>query len=259
LIGLVIARFPVTPDHWRWTMLLCTAPALLAFIVLAFLPESPKWRQSIRVSAARPLREIFTTRLIRPTLLATGLASVALIGTWGSVQAFLPSWADEMALQLSPPNPYAKGATLAAVAIGATLGCLVAPAIGARLGRRWAYFILCVASLVICQILFRTFQEYDHSFLVASGIAGFCTASFYGWLPLYLPELFPTRVRATAQGLSYNFGRIFAAFGAIGTGELMQLFGHSYPRACATISLIYIVGMVLIWFAPETRGRPLPD
>lgn len=259
LIALVIAEFPVTPDHWRWTMLLCTAPAFLAFIVLAFLPESPKWRKSVRASAARPLREIFTTRLIRPTLLAIGLASVALIGTWGSVQAFLPSWADEMGMKLSPPNPYAKGATLAAVAIGAILGCLAAPAIGARVGRRWAYFGLCVASLAACQILFRAFHQYDISFVMVSGIAGFCTASFYGWLPLYLPELFPTRVRATAQGLSYNFGRIFAAAGAIGTGQLMQLFDNSYPRACATISLVYVIGMALIWLGPETRGRPLPE
>lgn len=255
----MIYMFPVTPDHWRWTMLVCTAPAVLAFVVLAFIPESARWRQAVRESAARPLREIFTTRLIRPTLLAIGLASVALIGTWGSVQAFLPSWADQMGTKLSPANPYAKGATAAAVALGATLGCLFAPAFGARVGRRWAYFGLCGASLIACQILFRGFDHYDNGFLMMAVVAGFFTASFYGWLPLYLPELFPTRVRATAQGLSYNFGRIFAAAGALGTGELMHLFDGSYARACATMSLIYVVGMVLIWFAPETRGRPLPE
>jgi len=90
-------------------------------------------------------------------------------------------------------------------------------------------------------------------------VVGFFTAAFYGWLPLYLPELFPTRVRATGQGLSFNFGRIFAAFGALGTGQLMGFFGGSYPRACATITLVYLVGMVLIWLAPETKGKPLPD
>ena len=258
LIALIVARFPVTPAHWRWTMLICTAPALLAFFVLAFLPESPRWRQSVRESAARPLREIFTTRLIRPTLLAIGLASVALIGTWGSVQAFLPSWADKMGTSLSPPNQFAKGATGAAVAIGAILGCLVAPLIGARIGRRAAYFGMCAASLVVCQVLFRCFSDYNDGFLAMAGLAGFCTASFYGWLPLYLPELFPTRVRATAQGLSYNFGRIFAVAGVLGAGELMGVFG-SYPRACATISLVYLVGMVLVWFGPETKGQPLPD
>jgi hypothetical protein len=107
--------------------------------------------------------------------------------------------------------------------------------------------------------LFRTLSHYDSLFLLGAGIAGLCTASFYGWLPLYLPELFPTRVRATGQGLSYNFGRIFAMFAVLGTGRLMQLFDKSYPRACVTISFVYVVGMVLIWFCPETKGKPLPE
>ncbi len=132
LIALVIAKFPVTPDHWRWIMLVCTAPALLAFVVVTMLPESQRWKQAVRESAAKPLKEIFTTRLIRPTLLAIGLASVALIGTWGSVQAFLPPWADQMGNSQTPPNPYAKGATLAAVAVGAIFGCLVAPLVARK-------------------------------------------------------------------------------------------------------------------------------
>jgi MFS family permease len=259
LIAGLVFFFPVTPEHWRWTMLACTAPALLALVILMFLPESRRWKQAVEISKAHPLREIFTTRLIRPTLLAIGLASVALIGTWASVQSFLPSWADQMANQSSPPNPYAKGATGIAVAIGAILGSFFGPLLGGRIGRRKAYFSLCLCSLLVCQILFRTLSHYDSLFLLGAGIAGLCTASFYGWLPLYLPELFPTRVRATGQGLSYNFGRIFAMFAVLGTGRLMQLFDKSYPRACVTISFVYVVGMVLIWFCPETKGKPLPE
>ena len=89
--------------------------------------------------------------------------------------------------------------------------------------------------------------------------AGTVTASFYGWLPLYLPELFPTRVRATAQGLAFNIGRILAAVGALQMGALMQTFHGSYAQAGAVISLVYVFGLILIWFAPETRGRPLPE
>jgi MFS family permease len=259
LIAGIVATFPVTPDHWRWTMLICTAPAALALIVLAFLPESPKWRQSVRDAAARPLRELFTTRLIRSTLLGIALASVALIGTWGCVQGFLPSWVDQMAGQLSTPNPFAKGQTLVAISIGAILGGFVAPLVSGRIGRRYAYFALCAASLTVCQALFHFFDAFDNAFLLMAVLTGFFTASFYGWLPLYLPELFPTRVRATAQGLCYNFGRLFAAAGAVSTGWLTQFFGGSYPRACAAMSLVYLFGMALIWFAPETRGRPLPE
>jgi MFS transporter, SHS family, sialic acid transporter len=258
LIAVLVFSFPVTPEHWRWTMLACTAPALLALAIVAFLPESRRWRQAVQESKAHPLREIFTTRLIRPTLLATGLASVALIGTWACVQTFLPSWADQMANQ-SSPNPSAKGATGIAIAIGAILGSFLGPLLGGRFGRRKVYFGLCLCSLLVCQILFRSLNRYDGLYLIGAGIAGVFTASFYGWLPLYLPELFPTRVRATGQGLSYNFGRIFAMFAVLETGRLMLFFDKSYPRACVTISFVYVVGMVLIWFCPETKGKPLPQ
>jgi hypothetical protein len=77
-------------------------------------------------------------------------------------------------------------------------------------------------------------------------------------------------VRATGQGFGYNFGRVLAAIGALQTGALIGLFttdwhvaglviGKGYPAACSVISLIYVVGMILIWFAPETKGQPLPD
>ena len=77
--------------------------------------------------------------------------------------------------------------------------------------------------------------------------------------PLYLPELFPTRVRATGQGLCYNFGRILAAVGALTQGQLVNAYAGSYAKAGATVTLIYLVGMALIWLAPETKDRPLPD
>jgi hypothetical protein len=80
---------------------------------------------------------------------------------------------------------------------------------------------------------------------------------------LYLPELFPTRVRATGQGFAFNFGRIIAAIGALQTGPLMGLFGQdkvaSHASACATMSLVYLIGTVIVWFAPETRGQALPE
>src|SRR5205807_541563 len=100
----------------------------------------------------------------------------------------------------------------------------------------------------------------DASFLVVVALTGAFTASFYGWLPLYLPELFPTRVRATGQGFGFNFGRIVAAGGAMSMGYLMsEVFHGSYAQAGATVSLIYLVGILVVWFAPETHGQPLPE
>lgn len=156
------------------------------------------------------------------------------------------------------PDERAKATCTMLMAIGAIVGCLIAPLIGAVLGRRPAYFLLCLSSLIVCAFLFRGWDRYGNSFMVMAFLAGGTSAAFYGWLPLYLPELFPTRVRATAQGIAFNFGRIFAAAGALMGAKLVDWWGD-YGQMAAAISLIYIVGMIVIWFAPETKGRPLPE
>lgn len=156
------------------------------------------------------------------------------------------------------------------LAIGAIIGTIGAAFFGDLVGRRNAYCLLCVLSLASTWLMYILNDHYSNLFLFTGFLAGAFTASFYGWLPLYLPELFSTNVRATGQGFGFNFGRVLAAIGALQTGTLMGYFTkdidlggitilHGHPAACSTISLIYVVGMVLIWFAPETKGKPLPD
>lgn len=254
LVGIIGIFFSVTQDSWRWVMLLGAAPAFLTFFIRLFVPESPRWLEVSRVAPARPLREMLSPPLLGATLLATLFSSIALIGSWGSVQ-WLPLWADQMA---GPGAPQAKAYTQTLTAVGSVVGCLVGAWIGGRLGRRPAYFLLCLGSLASCAWIFRGFDHYGAGFLAMTFLVGFTTASFYGWLPLYLPELFPTRVRATAQGAAFNAGRILAAGAALQMGVLMRAFDGSYARAGAIITLVYVVGLFAIWLAPETKGRPLP-
>lgn len=156
------------------------------------------------------------------------------------------------------------------LAIGAIIGTIGAALMGDWIGRRNAYCLLCLLSLLSTWLLYILNDHYSSLFLFTGFLAGTFTASFYGWLPLYLPELFPTNVRATGQGFGFNFGRVLAAIGALQTGTLMGYFAtdmqiagltipSGHPAACSTISLIYVFGMILIWFAPETKGKPLPE
>ena len=120
------------------------------------------------------------------------------------------------------------------------------------------YFGLCLLSFVCCQFVFRRFNAYSESLVLMTGVVGLLTAAFYGWMPLYLPELFPTRVRATGQGLSFNFGRIVAAVGTLYMGELTRSLNGQFGPAMATVTMVYVLGMILICFAPETKGQTLP-
>jgi MFS family permease len=255
LIGLLTHQFPVDETNWRWVMLAGAAPALLTFFIRIFVPESEQWKTAVEQRESSPLSEVFGPELRKSTLLAIAFGSIALIGTWGSVQ-WIPTWIDK---SVGGAQPEAKSVVGMLAAAGAIFGCFAGALLGGRIGRRPVYFGLCLLSLGLCTYLFRYLTEYDTQLLVVVFLVGAVTAAFYGWLPLYLPELFPTRVRATGQGLSFNFGRILAAIGAMATGQLVAVFNNDYARAGATISLVYIAGLILIWFAPETKGKPLPD
>lgn len=256
MIAGIAVMVHITVDSWRWVMLVGAAPALLTLLISIFVPESERWQEAVATEGkGEPVREIFSGTLLKNTLLSILFASVALIVTWGIVQ-WIPLWADQMT---GGKKPEVKGLIQVYSSIGAIIGCLIAPLIGGKFGRRPVYCGLCLGSFIACSILFRAFNEYNHAFLVMVGIVGMFTAAFYGWLPQYLPELFPTRVRATGQGVAFNSGRILAAVGAYNMGAIMSLFGQSYPRAGAAVVFVYMVGVIAIWFAPETKDRPLPD
>ena len=202
---------------------------------------------------------------IRKMLLGACLSGVALLGTWGSTQS-APSWAATLTENTSVQN--AREYTLIVLSIGAIVGTILAALAGDWFGRRITYFGMCILSLVAAVILFQTHNSYGNSFLIWSFLAGVSTASFYGWLPLYLPELFATRIRATGQGFAFNFGRIIAAIGTLQFAALLPKFSNietyaglrgGIPVVCSLMCGVYFFGMVIIWFAPETKGKPLPE
>jgi MFS family permease len=237
-------------DSVLWGIRLAGSAVALAVITWGYLYPVRRYLQR---SAANAVES--SAHTLRRMLLGAGLGGVALLGTWASIQ-WAPVWAD----QLADGIPEAKSSTQMCSALGAIVGTVVAALIGGRMGRRVTYSVLCLGSLVAALHFFQQ-REYGPRFLVSVFVAGAFTASFYGWLPLYLPELFRTAVRATGQGFSFNFGRILAAVGTLQTGNLVSLFernhpGEGYPRACSVMSLIYVLGLALIWLAPETRQLP---
>jgi MFS family permease len=253
IVGLIGAVIKIDQSNWRMLAIVGAVPALLTFIIRIFVPESHKWKESQKIAPTRPLTELFGNRVhTRNTILAITFASITLLGTWGAVQK-IPAWVGDP--KMPGRTASAQGYTQMALAIGAIVGCMIAPLVAAWLNRRITFFLLCLGSLVSCQILFRL-ESYNATLIAMAFIVGGMTAAVYGWLPLYLPELFPTRVRATAQGIGFNFGRIFAGVGGIVLGGSVP---GGYAKMGIVVSCIYVLGLVLIWFAPETKGKPLPE
>ncbi len=246
----------LTTASWRPLMFAGVAPAFLVLLIRLAVPESPRWRESVaRAKPVKPLEALGPETRGR-CLIATLLMGVALLGTWGAVQ-WIPLWTVDLAgTEVVGAKEYSQIAS----AGGAIFGTLAAALLCGKFGRRPVYFVLCLLSLGTTGWLFRVPQTYGPEYLAGVFAVGIATAAFYGWAPLYLPELFPTRVRATAQGIAYNFGRVFAGVGTLVlTGTMLDRFRSDLSASLAVTSLVYIVGLGLIWFAPETKGKPLPD
>ena len=223
-----------------------------------------------RAEQAGALDEGDRGRCVRRLIFGACLAGVALLGTWGSL-AMGAEMVDRIAINCRKRRTEcAKEYTQISMAAGAIIGTLVAALMGGWIGRRVTYALLCVGSFVSLVYLYQANDVYGAKFLISAFVAGGITAAFYGWFPLYLPELFPTSIRATSQGFAFNFGRVISAVGTLANGGDHRLFraGHSRPerveidavaKAAATLAAIYLVGVVIIWFGPETKGKPLPE
>jgi MFS family permease len=255
-VGIMLAgAFALALDparRWRLIFLVCVLPALLTYLLRTFVPESARWEHAVASGPKARVADIFRGGLGRRSLLGAGLGAVALLATWGGV-LWIPLW-------MGQAHPEYKDLAQVSASVGAIVGAFLGAVLGSRLPRRLGYFALCLLSLAVCQYLFlgRMNGPFDPWFLATTVVVGGCSAAFYGWLPLYLPELFPTRVRATGQGFCYNAGRVLAAAGVLVITFGINVAGN-YPLASAIVCSVYVVGLVLAWFIPETKGQPLPE
>ena len=252
-------------QNWRWMLAVISVPFLLGLFSLLTVPESPRWlaarhEQATGQSAQTSTSEIFRQPLLKITLVGIALATIPLIGGWGSANWMVP-WAIEAGEAATPPNLHLKANVQQARALTGIVGSLLGGWIGSLFGRRRSYFVVSFACLACAQYAFWFVVPTDGDFLFWVAGVGFFSGIYFGWLPLFLPELFPTRVRSTGAGVSFNFGRILTAVTVFATGALMEspFFAGDYARIGRVTSLIFAVGMIVIWLAPETSEKQLED
>ncbi|MFM7037425.1 MAG: MFS transporter [Planctomycetaceae bacterium] len=253
-VCIIVVWSPLGDHYLHWVLSAGITIAGLAGAVGGFLYPVRQYLR--RAEADGQVTEFERTQVIQRMLLGAGLAGVALLGTWGSIQ-----WAPRWAATLPQADPqafiskHAAAFTQLATACGAILSTILAAVAADRFGRRLTYALLCGASFASAVYFYRWHAVFDTNFLFAAFLAGGITAAFYGFFPLYFPELFPTSVRATGQGFSFNFGRILAAVGGLQTANLMAVFENDFSRAGSILATIYLIGLVVICFGPETKSE----
>ncbi len=251
---------------WRILFVVGIAPAFVALLVRLWVKEPERWlavHTSGRGTGEKTHRvrigEIFKGELRKSTCIGSALAFVAVFGLWGATNwtpTLVTSLEEVRHLERAAQAHYVSYAVMA-LNIGAFIGYLGFVPLADRLGRRPAFAIMCGGSLVMLPVIFLV----PHSFLyvlVLLPMLGFFNNGIFSGFPIYLPELYPTRLRATGAGFCFNAGRVFAAGGPFITGALVNALG-TFGRAASAVGLMYLVGLVVVACAPETRGKTLPE
>ena len=260
-----LASLALRNHGWRLLFLVGVAPALVDLAVRWWVREPERWLQSRRQPrraggvVSGPLAELFQPAYRRATLAGSGLAFVAVAGLWGAT-----NWTPTLVRALPALHGMEAGHLTALISyatialnIGALAGYLAFGPLAERWGRRPVFALMCLGSLAMLPITFLTPRSYGQVLLLLP-LLGFFNNGIFGGFPIYLPELYPTRIRATGAGFCFNAGRVLAAAGPFVTGALVSAFG-SFGRAASAVGLVYLAGLVIVAFAPETRGRPLPE
>jgi MFS family permease len=250
---------------WRPLFVVGVTPAVIALFVRWWVREPERWlkshEQESRSGAARSprLAELFQPRYRRSTLVGSGLAFVAVFGLWGATN-WTPTLVRALPeLQGMLPallTSYVSYATMA-LNVGALAGYLAFGPLADRWGRRAVFALMCAGSMAMLPITFLMPRSYAQVLLLLP-LLGFFNNGIFSGFPIYLPELYPTRIRTTGAGFCFNAGRVLAAAGPFLTGVLVATLGN-FGRAASAIGAIYLAGLLILLFAEETKGRPLPE
>jgi MFS family permease len=269
IVGSAIS-FLILPLGWRWMFVVGVLPALLVAAVFNRLQEPQAWQRARastdtgNVKRFGSMADLFhDRRWRRHTVIGLILAISGVVGLWG-----IGFWTPELIrdalgdASVQTKNWYVSMGTLLQD-VGAFFGIYTFTVVTARIGRRPAFIISFVLGLAATVLTFGWLRHPMDIFWMIP-VLGFCNLSVFGGYSIYFPELYPTRLRSTGVGFCYNVGRIIAALGPFTLGYLTVVFsdaGFASPFRLAAISLasIYLVGVFAMPFAPETKGKPLPE
>lgn len=237
---------------WRVLFLIGAAPAAVAFVIRRTVEEPKLWRERERTPSR--WTEIFSAPYRRRTFVATIIAASVLIAYWG-VTSWLP------AFLASPIAEGGAGLTLTrslawlfVLQIGAFFGYITFGWIADRIGRRPAFTLFMIGATIVVP-LFAFGARSMLTLLVIGPLVGYFAHGYFSLFGAMLSELFPTRIRASAQGFCYNAGRLLSAAAPFAIGAASTKYGLGF--SIAVDAIFFGLGAILIWLLPETKGTEL--
>ena len=266
-LAAIVGMYLSDQEDWRIAFLMGVLPALLVVWVLVSIKESEKWQAATTGGSGDAkgkrkggsLRELLGVGPWRSrALIGLGLASVGL-GTYWAIYAWGPELVREV-LRGQVPDEEARSASSFAYLImnftGGFAGLLLFAPITMVTNRRTAFAFYHVGALVVVPITFLGCHAYWHT-LVMLPVMAFFVVGMHAGYAIYFPELFPTRLRATGASFCFNVGRFVAALVLVVRGSIREALGLRW--AVTVMASLFLVGLILLLMAPETKDEELPE
>jgi MFS family permease len=285
LVGMwmgALVEAKVVESVWRPMFVIGAVPAVLALVVRWRLREPERWQQAAHEDAiARKLgsyRELFGhPRWRRNALVGLALAFSGIVGLWGvgffTFDLVANVLRDQFVAQDMPEQrvvaEVAKWKGLASITmnLGGAMGMYGFAILAQRMGRKPTFAVCFLAALVSTAGTFYFLREFHQVFWMVP-LMGFCMLSLFAGYAVYFPELFPTHLRSTGTSFCYNVGRFVAALGPFALGTLIKFYADRVGTADTAMPLryagltmcgIFLLGLLVLPFAPETKDQPLPE
>ena len=284
-------------NSWKYLFWIGAAPAFLCIFIMFRLKEPVKWvaaRDASRLVGGKAMGSYGSlfgeVQWRRPAILGMILCVSGVVGLWGVgfFSGALIGPAIENALKAQNPaiTPAAlaagkqwwTAANLIVQNIGAFFGMILFAKLAHRFGRKTVFALGFIAAFAATIFFYQNFQTKADIWM--TGMMGFCQLSIFAGFAIYLPELFPTRLRSTGVSFCYNVGRFVAATGPITLGGLQKYLSEkavaalpttadalskadaqltAFRSAACWLACIYVIGLLVLPFLPETKGRPMPE
>ncbi len=265
------------PSAWRWMYLVGVLPALLTIWIRRGIPESPRWeRSNEQRRAAQVLHrsgaaldtenaalarftvvDLFADRSIRRPLVASFMMMLSLTFAYWGVGTFVPTYVGSVAAKSGLSAAEWSGLAGLVGGIGGVAGFISLGFLADTVGRKPVAMLFYFMCLVLTPVVYLWAHDI-RVLLILVGVFGFFTQGIWAWAPIWLPELYPTRMRATAVAFTFNAPRFISCVGPLIAGGLIVTLG-GYGRAATIVGLFFILGLVAAPFMPETRGKQLPE
>jgi MFS family permease len=268
-------------EGWRWVFLVGAAPALLVVVIQAFLKEPESWLRAKeegrlpKGAIFAPYANLLKERHLRKNLaVGATIASAGVIGLWAigeyavDIQNIVfKNYYTEQGLSgdaLTLAVNSAKNTAFTLQMLGGAVGMWLLAKAAAAYGRRPAFAIGFSLAFVVTALSYWLMNSPTEAYILMP-LMGATQLSLFAGFAIYLPELFPARLRSTGTGFCYNLGRFAAAAGSFFSAWIAtQMFG-AFPSplreryAAITMCAIFLVGLAALPFAPETKDKPLPE